>query len=342
MREPLAARTAGPYDGRYGDRACEIKQEFLANEPHYEALKTEVTHSLEKALSSLQKVKIHSVTARVKSVDSFLEKVERKSYTDPFVESEDLVGVRLVCLFLTDLPKLQELLNRTFDVLSEEDKVTQGDASSFGYMSHHCICRLSAAHSGPRYDEIKNIKFEVQVRTILMDAWANISHHLAYKNEESIPADLVRDFHALSGLLYVADRQFQTLNRDAAHSAARAEREVLQSEEILDSAINSDTVRALFRRQYPDRKRASETAVSEFISELPWIDLGDLRELAKILRDRHDDALAYEKHYPPGVKSRSFADVGLARAALAIHSPAYAKRKYGYMEMRRYSKFRAD
>ncbi|MFD8890840.1 GTP pyrophosphokinase family protein [Streptomyces sp. NPDC059566] len=310
-----------------------MKQQFLDNSARYEALKTEVTHTLEKALESIENVKIHSVTARVKSVESFLEKVERKDYADPFKQSEDLVGIRIVCLFLTDLPKLKELLARTFDVISEEDKVNRGDASSFGYMSHHYICRLSAAHSGPRYDDIKAIKFEVQARTVLMDAWANISHHLAYKNEESIPVDLVRDFHALSGLLYVADRQFETLNRDAAHSAARAEKEVLKSADIQDSAINSDTVRALLQRQYPDRKHANEETVSEFISELPWIDLSDLRDLAKILRDNHRAALEYEKQYPPGLDGRgSFADIGLARAALAIYSPEYAAQKYSSVD----------
>ncbi|WP_440558009.1 GTP pyrophosphokinase [Streptomyces sp. SCPE 10] len=312
---------------------AEIRKRFVENEVLYQNLRTEILYCLQKAFSAPQSIKIHSITARVKTIDSFVEKVTRKSYTSPFEQTEDLVGARVVCLFIADLSGIKDVLHSTFDVASEEDKVNEGEASSFGYMSHHFICRLSAAHSGPRYDTIKEIKFEIQVRTILMDAWANISHYLAYKNEESIPADLVRDFHALSGLLYVADRQFQNLNRGAVHSAIQAEQDIIKSREILSSAINTDTVAALFRRQYPDRDRASEKLIAEFISELSLINLNDLRDLARILQENHGAVLKYEKKYPPAGSSR-FGDVGLARNALAIHSPKYQEARYPKFKMR--------
>ncbi|MFH8975730.1 GTP pyrophosphokinase family protein [Streptomyces sp. NPDC017890] len=320
------------------EEQAEIRKQFSENELLYQDLRTEILHCLQKEFSAPQSVKIHSITARIKTIDSFLEKVIRKSYASPFEQAEDIVGARVVCLFLADLSSIKDALRKTFDVISEEDKVNEGEVSSFGYMSHHFICRLSSAHSGPRYDTIKGIRFEVQVRTILMDAWANISHYLAYKNEESIPADLVRDFHALSGLLYVADRQFQNLNRDAVHSAVQAEHDIIRSRDILSSAINADTVAALFRRQQPDRTRASEKDIAEFISELLWIDLNDLRDLARILQENNAAALRYEKKNPPAGSTR-FGDVGLARIALAIHSPEYAEAKYP-KNKGRYAEFR--
>jgi putative GTP pyrophosphokinase len=76
-------------------------------------------------------------------------------------------------------------------------------------MSVHHIVRFGSKHKGERYDNIKNIPFEIQVRTIAMDAWANISHYLDYKTEQDIPTELKRDFHALSGMFYVADKHFQ-------------------------------------------------------------------------------------------------------------------------------------
>lgn len=315
-----------------------IREQFLENETLYQDLSTEVLYCLKKAFSAPDSVKIHSITARVKSIDSFLEKVTRKSYISPFEQAEDLVGARVVCLFIADLSTIKDVLHGAFEVISEEDKVNEGEASSFGYMSHHFICRLSSAHSGPRYDAVKKIKFEIQVRTILMDAWANISHYLAYKNEESIPDDLVRDFHALSGLLYVADRQFQNLNRDAVHSAARAEQDIIQSQDIRSSAINADTVAALLLRQYPDRIHSSKKSIAEFIHELSWINLTDLRDLAHILQVNYNAALKYEMQYPPN-DSPSYGDVGLARTSLAIHSPEYAEEKYARAKGR-FAKFR--
>ncbi len=55
-------------------------------------------------------------------------------------------------------------------------------------------------YKGPRYDTIVGMPFEIQVRTILMDAWANVSHYLAYKSDIDVPINLQRDFYALGGL----------------------------------------------------------------------------------------------------------------------------------------------
>jgi putative GTP pyrophosphokinase len=66
-------------------------------------------------------------------------------------------------------------------------------------------------HSGPRYDPLKHLRFEVQVRTIVMDAGAAVSHHLDYKGGTSVPSELRKDFYALSGLFYVADQHFEVL-----------------------------------------------------------------------------------------------------------------------------------
>ena len=98
-------------------------------------------------------------------------------------------------LFLSDLPRLDKLIRDCFNVVSYENKVTDSDPSSFGYMSVHYVTTPDDSHSGPRYDELKGIPIEIQIRTVVMDAWANVSHHLDYKGESSIPKDLRKDFY---------------------------------------------------------------------------------------------------------------------------------------------------
>jgi hypothetical protein len=134
-------------------------------------------------------------------------------------------------------------------------------------MSHHFICELGASLAGPRYDDIKNIAFEVQVRTILMDAWANISHYLAYKGEASVPDDLQRDFHALSGLFYVADRHFELFYHESQESKSRAKLAITEPGSQ-DTRLDRDTTLALFQELYPDRKHARPEYVSEFVEEI--------------------------------------------------------------------------
>ena len=83
------------------------------------------------------------------------------------------------------------MVESLFDVLAAEDKVEGvGDPSTFGYMSQHFEATNPDEHTGPRYDRLRGIRFEVQVRTLLMDAWANVSHYLAYKGDASIPPEL--------------------------------------------------------------------------------------------------------------------------------------------------------
>jgi ppGpp synthetase/RelA/SpoT-type nucleotidyltranferase len=284
-------------------------------------------------------IKWHTITARPKELQSFLEKVDRKEYSDPFNDTEDLTGARIVCLFMIDLERTGDVISSMFEVLNREDKITEGDVSAFGYMSHHYVCRLSDRYAGERYDALKGLKFEIQVRTILMDAWANMSHHLSYKNEESIPKDLIKDFHALSGLLYVGDRQFESLFRASSRSAATAEDRVLRSAEIAESEVNADTIHALLARVYSERTQSSAEAVSEFTSELRERGFGDLAEVGEILEKNKGAAEEREKRsFIVGsqsgkpVSGRKYSRVGLARAAFDVHDPEYAEYRKGRRE----------
>jgi len=163
-------------------------------------------------------IRTHSVDGRVKELESVLDKNERKEYINPFEQMTDIVGLRVVCLFISSIAKVGDLIRSEFDVLSEDDKIEGGDAASFGYMSVHFIVKLPKSYKGPRYDDLIGISFEIQVRTLAMDAWATISHYLSYKNDQDIPKELRRDFYALSGLFYVADTHFEMFFKSRAES----------------------------------------------------------------------------------------------------------------------------
>ncbi|MEV7507614.1 hypothetical protein AB0O57_06600 [Streptomyces sp. NPDC091201] len=302
---------------------------YTSRKTRFEDLCSEVKHSLEKELEA-REIKYHSVTSRVKELDSFLEKIQRKGYSDPAKQAVDLAGIRVVCLFMRDLDRVSEAISGLFDVISKEDKVHDGDAETFGYMSHHYTCRLSGSLAGPRYDHIKDLQFEVQVRTILMDAWANISHYLAYKNEQSVPRGLVKDFAALSGLLYVADRQFENLFNASSMSAAQAQMEIVGSPTIPPSEINADTVHALLSREYSDRDRGNSTRTSVLTSEILDAGFRDIEEVAHLLRGvkgvAQDIELAEEM---PGYDAFSFARFSLTLADERFRENFLKKTKSG-------------
>jgi hypothetical protein len=86
-----------------------------------------------------------------------------------------------------------------------------------------------------------------------MDAWASVSHLLAYKGEASVPSHLRRDFNALSGLFYVADQHFEIF-ANAAGEVERVTEESLAKDGTEEGAeISLDSMFALLNSIFPGR-----------------------------------------------------------------------------------------
>jgi ppGpp synthetase/RelA/SpoT-type nucleotidyltranferase len=223
----------------------------------------------------VRELKIHYYTSRLKERRSFLEKVARKGYADPFKEMHDFVGARVVCLFLDDLAIIDDLIRKTFLVVGHEDKTSSSSTEVFGYRAVHYDCQILPSQRGRLYDPIKSITFEVQVRTILQDAWASVEHYLGYKGSSSVPDESKRDFGALVGLFHLADKTFQQIKYASARLDRAAENTVKEAAEqeglAADSAgiaINRSTLKAFLRQTYPDREISDDATYSDFVEEL--------------------------------------------------------------------------
>ena len=186
--------------------------EFDAKHESYKQLEENAKRLLFEELSR-KKIKIHLIHSRVKSFNSFHDKIRRKKYIDPFNEVKDIVGLRVVCLFLSNISKIHEIIRKIFEVLEEENKIENKPKDVFGYLDLQLIAKLKNQTSEQSLENVQNIPFEIQIRTITQDAWAAISHTLDYKQESQIPPELKRDFYALNGLFYVADTHFDMLDK---------------------------------------------------------------------------------------------------------------------------------
>lgn len=309
--------------------ARDWRQDYRANTSRYELLKGEVEFALNRELEA-RDIKTHSVTARVKTEESLADKVERKEYEKPLVDAEDIVGARVVVLFLSDLPRAEDAIRGLFDVLGTEDKIEAQDPSSFGYMSRHYTARIKTEHTGPRYDSIRDIVFEVQLRTILMDAWANVSHYLAYKGDASIPEELRRDFYALSGLFYVADKHFEMFFSqalDVQHEVSREIREGAPQPVLL----NLDTLAALLRARLGSRTESSREHISALLEELLELGYRSTADVDALLAETRDQVIDYERKTHGS--SDYYASVGAVRRSLRIKHPE-AEPRIGRLTLR--------
>lgn len=303
----------------------ELSLEYSRRRPLFDRLCDEVVFFLQELLGK-NKIPYHIITSRTKTFESFRDKIQRVEAGNPFEDIKDLCGIRIICLFLSDLERIKKLIEENLDILESEDKIQETPPEIFGYMAVHLIGKLPKHFSGTRYDTVKSIVFEIQARTITMDAWANISHYLEYKSPISVPTELRRDFYALSGLFYVADSHFEVFFKGqeaARHAVALKSRspQGLASEEI-----NLDTLVAFTNKRYANKRHSSPDVFSDLVKELVQFGYQSIAELEKDL-DRSSQVFAiYEKDQPPH-DAEKYADVGVVRASLAILHEEFARQR---------------
>jgi len=152
-----------------------------------------------------------TISHRVKAFDSYLGKLARlrQSQARGAIVVRDLLGIRVVCPFLDETERVQELLVKHFRVAEIERKGAQRPFAEFGYESVHLLVRLPRGVLPTIPPHTKRL-FEVQVCTILQHAWAQIEHELVYKADRSVPKSAIRrKLAAVSATLTLADVIFQ-------------------------------------------------------------------------------------------------------------------------------------
>ncbi len=226
----------------------ELISDFLSKRPHYEQLAAEAQYILRTRLQQAR-IEFSAVTARAKTLKSFLEKITRKSVADPLKDITDLAGVRVVCLYRSELDAIETIVRDEFDVVEKVDKLVGQGADRFGYGAIHYVARLGKKSSGARYDDLKGLLCEIQTRTVLQDAWAIIDHHLIYKKEADIPTPLRRKMNSLVGLFETADDQFDQIRKERDRYLGEL-REEQRGEELLSREVNLDSVHVYFAARF--------------------------------------------------------------------------------------------
>lgn len=173
-----------------------------------------------------------TVTCRVKSRDECIKKFALKYRADLEAAGTvyeirehitDLVGLRVICLYSSDIPLVRNVLADGFDVIDETDKTQALEAheSVFGYKGLHLDLRLLGNRSTlPEYRRFKDLRFEVQIRTIVQDAWSVLDHKIKYKR--NIPHELKRRINRLAALFELADQEFLNIRDETRRLEAEA------------------------------------------------------------------------------------------------------------------------
>lgn len=278
----------------------EPHEQYALLRPNYEKLSKVIAEALQTKIEEVR-LKVAAITHRTKTIESFKEKIKRKKYSAPFSEITDFAGVRVVCMYQPDISNIEEIIQREFYVCERVDKSKDAGTDKMGYLGLHFIVRLKEHYSGPHYEGLHDLKCEIQVRTILQDAWAIISHHLVYKEESSVPQKIRRDLNNVASLLEIAQGVFDT----AKEKIAMYVEEIRQKEniptEFLSQPVDYETLYAYTQWKYKDLP-VSEKGHGRLLSDMDLQKYPTLKAVDDVVERTKDAVMAYYKENPDWFK----------------------------------------
>ena len=156
---------------------------------------------------------IHHIEYRIKTLESISEKLQRRGFDvtidNIFAHIQDVAGVRVICNYLDDIYYVRRLLTRTesFGIQREADYIK--NPKETGYRSLHLVVSIPVYLAAERRD----VKVEIQIRTIAMDLWASLEHELRYKNKSGseVPQELSTRLYLCAQVLKGVDDEMQAI-----------------------------------------------------------------------------------------------------------------------------------
>lgn len=269
------------------------------------------------------------IESRFKTWTSLAEKLDRKQISlKSIIDLQDLVGVRIILLFSSDIKKVIQLIENSFEIISREDTSNRLGDSEFGYQSQHYIIRLPKNWlSVPTLSGLGDFTVELQLRTLAQHIWAAASHKLQYKQESGVPRPLRRTINRVSALLEIVDLEFERVLEER-----KAYLEDEPNREQQNEPLNVDSVAMILGEVYPSINKKQDEPYADLLLDFSRLGVKTPEQLRTIITKHLKESLAADKARakqeilnPTAIlvldnerlaKGVFFAHVGLARDAL--------------------------
>ncbi len=297
-------------------------QLYRQRRPVYESLAGKVAEIIREVLEA-DGVQYHSVDWRAKEVISFERKAER--YREPATEVHDLAGIRAIAYVESEARRIADIVRGLFEINVEhsEDKSLELGVDKMGYRSIHYVAVLPAERcSLPEFRRFAGMRFEIQVRTILQHAWAEIEHDRNYKFTGVLPPEIQRRFSLLAGVLEVADREFDAIAAEIDAYTGRVIQQTTAGD--LDIAIDTISLRQYLLERFRVAVEAdallptfgpNDDGAAEVVEELKDFGISSVAELGRLIPSGYEESVLEPR--PHAAQGRqSF--MGLVREVLMI------------------------
>ena len=274
----------------------DLLQQFRDLLPDLQRLEKLAFEKLQQSLNE-QGIYVTALEHRIKAEKSLAGKLQLKGAKYRSIHDiTDLLGMRVITFYTDDVDKVAAIVQRVFDVDWNEsvDKRKIHKLNSFGYNSLHYICRLRTKDK-----KLKDIRFELQMRTALQHVWSTIEHDTGYKGEVKIPDEYRRQFSRLAGMLELIDDEFSRL-RTSLTDYRRQVQSLVKSGQLDDVALSADSFSSFLELRPFERLNQRIAAVNQaeiypaplmgFLPVLEAFDMETLGDVQHFIEDNAEEA----------------------------------------------------
>lgn len=157
---------------------------------------------------------VEHIKSRIKSEKSIKNKLKDKGYDYTLANIKkyihDVVGIRIVVSFLSDVYDIVSVLKNSQDLIIVKQQDYIKEPKDTGYISYHLNVLI------PIYlnNKTEYVEGEIQIRTFAMDFWASLDHKIEYKfsDTEKIPLEVYDKMYENSLIIKELDKKMMHLN----------------------------------------------------------------------------------------------------------------------------------
>jgi ppGpp synthetase/RelA/SpoT-type nucleotidyltranferase len=277
---------------RHLDPHCQaILQEYEDNLPRFREVEAQVRETLRRTLQEAG-LAVAAIESRVKGHDSLAGKLELKGHKyNSLANLTDILGLRVITFYIDDVDKVASAVERLFTIDWENsvDKRKIHEIDSFGYLSLHYICSV------PDFP----YRFEIQMRTLLQHAWANMDHDTGYKSGVEIPRRYLRNMSRLAGMLELVDDEFSKIRIELTDYRRRVQG-LVRSGNLDEVPIDGDTFRSYLdlapftplnkRIASMNQAEIQEVPLMPYLAVYKGLGLKTLGDISRMIKDYSEGA----------------------------------------------------
>lgn len=297
----------------------ELTNWYIKKQPTYSQLAKKVESIIKDVLDS-KNIKYYSISSRAKEIKSFVDKAKKDKYKNPTNEIQDFAGIRIITYVKSEVDECCKEIEPLFaiDDQNSQDKSSELGEDRVGYRSVHYVAEFTEDRLQlPEYQLYKGLKFEIQVRTILEHAWADIAHDRSYKFQGSFPKDndIKRRFSLVAATLELVDNEFDSIAKTLVEYQNEIAKQTEQGD--LNIPINSSTLEHYLTKKLEDYIKNNQLeptfkdALKKIIGELNSFGIETLQELDSLINRVSDQQVNFSRS-----NSRNF--IGILRNCMLI------------------------